>query len=282
MPVSIIVPVKNEEANLRRYLKSLLWADEIFVVDSQSTDKTVEVAEQHGAQVVQFHFNGTYPKKKNWSLENLPFRNEWVLIVDADEEVPKALVKEIAQAIKSTEYDGYDIHFRYFFMGGEIKHCGYADLRVLRLFRHKLGRYEKMPTKAGQNSGDNEAHEHVILQGKMGKLKNSIKHYPYPSIAVWVEKHNRYSTWEADLYEQFLRGGFKEGEKHLDRKKYIKRRLKQVFLRLPFRFVFRFIYAYFFRLGFLDKRQGFVLCFLLMFYDFMAWAKVYEAQATKK
>ena len=276
LPISVILPVKNEEANLRRYMKSLLWADEIFVVDSQSTDRTVEVAESYGAKVIQFHFNGTYPKKKNWSLENLPFRNEWVLIVDADEEVPPALVREIGHAIKSKEIGGYDIHFRYFFMNGEIKHCGYGDVWVLRLLRHKAGRYEKMPTKPGSNSGDNEAHEHVILNGKTGRLTHSIKHYPYPDITTWVEKHNRYSTWEADLYQEFLSGGFREGEKHLDRQKRMKRRLKKIYLRLPFRFAFRFIYAYFIRLGFLDGKQGFVLCFLLMFYDFLSWAKVNE------
>src|SRR5262249_30793695 len=81
-PVSVIVPVKNEAANLRRCLPALCWADEVFVVDSQSSDETIRVAEEFGARVVQFRFNGTYPKKKNWALENLPFRNEWVLIVD--------------------------------------------------------------------------------------------------------------------------------------------------------------------------------------------------------
>src|SRR4051812_11050137 len=87
VPVSVIVPVKNEAENLRRCLPALAWADEVFVVDSQSTDATDLVAREHGARVVQFHFNGTFPKKKNWALDNLPFRNEWALIVDADEVV---------------------------------------------------------------------------------------------------------------------------------------------------------------------------------------------------
>src|SRR6516165_6176312 len=96
VPVSVIVPVKNEAENLRRCLPALQWADEVFVVDSQSSDRTEEVARQHGAQVVQFHFNGTFPKKKNWALEHLRFRNEWVLIVDADEVVIPPLAEEIA------------------------------------------------------------------------------------------------------------------------------------------------------------------------------------------
>ena len=85
VPVSVIVPIKNEAENLPRCLESVRWADEIFVVDSASTDDSPSVAERYGARVVQFNFNGTWPKKKNWALENLPFRNEWVMILDADE-----------------------------------------------------------------------------------------------------------------------------------------------------------------------------------------------------
>ena len=95
----MIVPVKNEAENLERCLPALAWADEVFVVDSQSTDHTADVAARFGAEVVQFHFNGTYPKKKNWALDNLPFRNEWVLIVDADEVVVPELAAEIAERI---------------------------------------------------------------------------------------------------------------------------------------------------------------------------------------
>lgn len=116
LPVSVLVPVKNEVANLERCLSHLQWADEIFVVDSQSTDGTGEKAEQMGAKLVQFHFNGTYPKKKNWSLENLPFRNEWVLIVDADEVIPPQLQREIADTLAAPEVDGYYLHFRYMFL----------------------------------------------------------------------------------------------------------------------------------------------------------------------
>lgn len=84
VPVSILIPIKNEAGNLPRCLASVAWADEIFVVDSQSTDGSQQIAEQHGAKVVQFQFNGIWPKKKNWALENLPFTHEWVFILDAD------------------------------------------------------------------------------------------------------------------------------------------------------------------------------------------------------
>src|SRR5947208_2971788 len=106
-PVSVIVPVKNEAENLKRCLPALAWADEVFVVDSQSHDETAAVAAEHGATVVQFHYDGTYPKKKNWALDNLPFQNHWVLIVDADEVVVPELAQEIARRIKSDEAEGY-------------------------------------------------------------------------------------------------------------------------------------------------------------------------------
>src|SRR4051794_700319 len=107
VPVSVIVPVKDEAENLRRCLPALEWADEVFVVDSQSTDATAAVALELGARVVQFHFNGCFPKKKNWALENLPFRNEWVLIVDADEVVVPELAEEIGRRIATAEADGF-------------------------------------------------------------------------------------------------------------------------------------------------------------------------------
>ena len=151
--MSVIVPVKNEAENLRRCLPALSWADEVFVVDSQSTDETAEVAAEHGATVVQFHFNGTYPKKKNWSLENLPFRNEWVLIVDADEVVIPELAAEIGRRIREDEADGYYLNSQYYFLGRRIRHCGYSECWNLRLFKHRLGRYEKMPDATGGRCG---------------------------------------------------------------------------------------------------------------------------------
>lgn len=272
-PVSVLVPVKNEAENLRRCLPALAWADEVFVVDSQSTDATGQVAAEHGATVVQFQFNGVYPKKKNWALDNLPFRNEWVLIVDADEVVVPELADEIARRIGAGEADGYELNMKYFFLGRRIRHCGYAEAWNLRLFRHRLGRYERMPVRPGDRTGDNEAHEHVELDGRALRLVHELDHHAYPSIAVWVEKHNRYAVWEAAMYERFLREPVPSG---IGPGKQVKRRLKKLYLRLPARPLVRFLYAYVLRLGFLDGRPGLVFCTLLAFYDFLAWANVYE------
>src|SRR3954464_15181517 len=188
--VSVVVPARNEAENLRRCLPALAWADEVFVVDSQSADETAAIAREHGARVVQFQFNGSFPKKKNWALENLSFGNEWVLIVDADEVVVPELAEEIARRTAAGEADGFYLNMKYFFLGRRIRHCGYAEAWNLRLFKHRLGRYEKMPVRAGASTGDNEAHEHVELRGRALRLVHELDHHAYPTIAVWGEKHN--------------------------------------------------------------------------------------------
>jgi hypothetical protein len=152
----------------------------------------------------------------------------------------------------------------------------------MRLFRHTMGRYEKMPVRPGSKTGDNEAHEHVILKGRAGYLKNDMLHYPYPDISTWLEKHDRYSSWEAELYERFLSGDKEKNEKHIGPTQRFKRTLKRVYLRLPLRFIFRFFYAYIWKRGFLDGRPGFILCLLLTFYDFLSWAKVYERRFARQ
>jgi glycosyltransferase involved in cell wall biosynthesis len=271
--VSVIVPVKNEAENLRRCLPVLAWADEVFVVDSQSEDATAEVASQHGARVVQFRFNGSYPKKKNWSLDNLPLRNDWVLIVDADEVVPPELAEEITRRTAADEADGFYLNMKYFFLGRRINHCGYHECWNLRLFKHRLGRYERMPAAPGSAAGDNEAHEHVELRGRVARLDHELDHHAYPTLSAWLAKHDRYASWEAENFERFLREPVPVG---IGAGKRWKRRLKKLYLRLPFRPFVRFIYSYFLRLGFLDGRAGLIFCGLLAYYEFLCGAKRYE------
>jgi glycosyltransferase involved in cell wall biosynthesis len=164
-PISVLIPVKNEEQNIRACLESVKWADEIFVVDSHSEDKTVEIAQEYTDKIIQFHYVPGGPKKKNWSLENLPFAHEWVLIIDADERITPELRDEICDVIQRDETDGYYINRRFIFLGEWIKHCGWYPSWNLRLFKHLLGRYELLGTDEQASIGDNEVHEHVILKG---------------------------------------------------------------------------------------------------------------------
>ena len=148
----------------------------------------------------------------------------------------------------------------------------------LRLFKHRLGRYEKMPDCTGGRTGDNEAHEHVELDGRVHRLENVLEHHAYPTIATWVEKHNRYAIWEAAFSERFLSEPIPKTIGSVQR---FKRRLKKIAWRLPMRPLVRFVYAYFLRLGFLDGKPGLIFCGLLAFYDFLASANRYEQQIAK-
>jgi glycosyltransferase involved in cell wall biosynthesis len=270
VPVSIIVPIKNEAANLPRCLSSVQWADEIFVVDSQSTDDSARIAEQHGARVEQFHFNGVWPKKKNWALENLPFENEWVFILDADEVLPAQAEKEFASAIANAgDIAGYWINRRFYFLGRWLKHAYYPNWN-LRLFRHSLGRYEKL-TNVETDSGDNEVHEHVVVKGPTSRLRCEMDHYAFPSIDVFIEKHNRYSNWEARVAVE-NREGQALAHEHVD----LKRSLKALAKRLPFRPLLRFLYIYVWQKGFLDGREGYYFARLHAMYESLSVAKTYE------
>ncbi|HEX3818367.1 MAG TPA: glycosyltransferase family 2 protein [Chthoniobacterales bacterium] len=270
--VSVLVPIRNEAGNLPRCLASVRWADEIFVVDSASTDGSQRIAEELGARVVQFDFNGTWPKKKNWALENLPFRNEWVFILDADEVLSAEAEEEFRHAIAAAgEIAGYWINRRFMFMGRWLRHAYYPNWN-LRLFRHSLGRYEKL-TDAATESGDNEVHEHVVVRGPTGRLRCEIDHYAFPSVEVFVEKHNRYSNWEARVALDRLvrpKAGLQSARVAQRRK------LKQLSQRLPFRPLLRFLYVYIWQRGFLDGREGYYFARMHGFYEFLSVAKTYE------
>ena len=281
IPVSVLIPAKNEEANLPACLESVARADEVFVVDSKSSDRSVEIAESLGANVVQFDFNGRWPKKKNWSLENLPFRNEWVLIVDCDERIPPELWDEIAVAIQDPQHNGYYLNRRVFFLGKWIRFGGkYPDWN-LRLFKHQKGRYENLNTEEVPNTGDNEVHEHVILKGEVGYLKNDMLHIDFRDIYHWLERHNRYSNWEARVYFNLLNRKDDSGTiganffgDAVQRKRF----LKTVWVRLPFKPMLRFILFYIIRLGFLDGKAGYIYGRLLSQYEYQIGVKLYELQ----
>ena len=282
IPVSVLIPAKNEESNLPACLESVARADEVFVVDSQSEDRSVEISEEYGAQVVQFHFNGRWPKKKNWSLDNLPFKNDWVLIVDCDERITEELWDEIEQAIQKPGYNGYYLNRRVFFLGKWIRFGGkYPDWN-LRLFRHANGRYENLNTEEIRNTGDNEVHEHVIVDtGEVGYLKEDMLHIDFRDLYHWLQRHNRYSNWEARVYYNILNGMAEDGTiganlfgDSVQRKRF----LKKIWVRLPFKPLLRFVLFYFIRLGFLDGQAGYIYGRLLSQYEYQIGVKLFELQ----
>ena len=272
VPVSLIVPCKNEEANIERCLDSVPWVGEAFVIDSQSSDRTVEISKELGAQVVQFDYQGGWPKKKNWALENLPFSNDWVLILDADECLPPEAEEEIRKIVENPDQPnaGYWINRRYFFMGRPLKHAYFPNWN-LRLFKHRLGRYEKI-TENDTDSGDHEIHEHVVAEGTTGKMNAVMDHHAFPTIDSFVEKHNRYSNWEA-----VVESTSKDEASSLQHKGVKgKRLLRRVFRKLPFRPTLRFLYVYIWQKGFLDGWPGYVFARLHAQYEFLSVVKAKE------
>jgi glycosyltransferase involved in cell wall biosynthesis len=275
--VSALVPVRNEAANLAACLASVAWADEVVVVDSRSKDATAELAADLGAKVVQFEYSPGGPKKKNWALRHVNFRNEWILILDADERIPPALAHEIDGVVRDDGRGcaGYYINRRFYFAGRWIRHAGYFPSWNLRLLRRGAGEYEFVPDHTGE-TGDNEVHEHVLLKGRAGWLREPMDHYAYPNIQAFIEKHNRYSTWEARVNPARLTEPANNGPIALHLK--ARRAAKAVARRLPFPEAARFLYHYVLKLGFLDGAAGYVFCRLLAEYEFLIWAKAWEAR----
>jgi len=271
--LSVLIPTKNECRNIVDCLGSVSWCDDLVVVDSGSTDGTQELAGKAGARVIDFQWNGRLPKKKNWALQNVVWKNEWVLILDADERIRPELAKEIRTELKQPKADGYFVNRRFIFLGTWIKHCGYYPSWNLRLFRHLKGRYETLHL-GDTSSGDNEVHEHILLNGTAAHLREDMLHFAYPTIHTWIEKHNRYSNWEAEIEVG--------GESNARTQPAIgnvlsgRRRLRRCSRRLPFRPTMRFLYSYILKRGFLDGRAGYIFCRLLASYEMLNVFKARE------
>lgn len=281
VPISVVVPTLNEERNLPAALTSVDWADEVVVVDSGSTDRTVDIARASHADVVRFAYPGHGPKKKAWALSHLHIRNDWVLLLDADERIPPALRLEIEAAIASGRADGFFIDRELVFMDRTMR-CFRPNWN-LRLFRKGVGAVEDLGLHELAGTGDNEVHEHVTVKGKTAYLRSPLLHADYRGISAWLDRHNRYATWEAHLYRKlreepigvgpvgFLRLGAFER----------KRVLRRVWVRLPLRPVIRFFVWYVVRRGFLDARPGFVFCALMSYYEFIIGAKLRELRSAE-
>jgi len=277
LPISVIVAARNEEKNLPRCLESLRDVGEVYVIDSGSTDATVEIARSFGAKVVQFHYKGGWPKKRQWAMENLPLAFDWVFLVDADEALTPQLAREIRSAIQNQDRDGYYISLRMFFLGCILRH-GDATFWKLSLFRHGKGRFECRLQEQDSSMADMEVHEHVIVNGRTERLKNPLIHHNVESLSRYIQKHDEYSNWESRVLVRTP--GTAELEPALfgtqaQRRRWLKRRL----FALPGSPVLLFLYRYFFRLGFLDGVPGLIYCCFQAVQMFHTKAKIYELKA---
>jgi glycosyltransferase involved in cell wall biosynthesis len=273
--ISFIILTHNEERNICTAIGSVVgWADEIFVLDSYSDDRTVELSRAMGVHVVQRHFDN-FAAQKNWALDHLPLRNEWVFFLDADERVPAGLRGEITEAISGpSDRDGYFVGMKQLFMGSAIAHGGwFPNLRLL-LFKHRLGRYE-----------NRMVHEHLILRGKPGRLRNLLMHEDRKGLHRYFERHNAYSTMEAFEASRYLAAEAKHsslGPSELSGAPASRRALKQwAYRHLPFRPLFKFLWSYGLRGGFLDGAVGFRYCLLQSLYEYQVSLKILELRSDR-
>ena len=265
IPITVILSVKNEELNLPLCLEKLTRFNQIIVVDSGSTDNTVNIALEKGAVIMQFDWNGKFPKKRNWALQNASIVNEWVLFLDADEFVTAAFVDEVAEKIRDEAFNGFTIQFQNYFMGRKLKY-GYG-FKKSALFKKSKGAYEKIDEDLWSNL-DMEVHEHPNIEGNVGVIKSKVVHKDFKNLDHYIAKHNAYSTWEAQRYLQLKQSK----TTHLSLNQKIKYGLLHTGL-LP---ALYFVGTYFLKLGFLDGREGYYLACFKSHYFFQIQTKIYS------
>ncbi len=264
--VSILILTLNEEANLAKCIESCSWSDDIVVFDSMSVDRTLEIAREKGARVLQREFDN-YAAQRNAALTTVPYRHPWVLMVDADERVSPELAVEIDMAIAAagSEVALFRMRRKDYFLGRWLRRSsGYPSWfgRLVRLGRVRVER---------------EVNEEYVTDGRIEHLKGHLHHYPFnKGVAYWFERHNQYSTMEAmaklSLHRDriALRNIFKRDP--IDRR----RALKQLLYYVPLRPLIVFLYLYIVRLGILDGRAGFYFSRMRAAYEMLIDLKVVE------
>ncbi len=263
--ISILILTLNEEINIKDCLDSVAWSDDIVVLDSGSTDKTISLARKKHGRIVKRSFDN-WASHQNWAMKNIKFNHPWVFYLDADERMTPELKDELLSlAANSTRTEvAYFCGRRNFFQGKWIKHA-YPPSHILRFFKPKHVRFERLvnPTP--------------VISGSYGYLRNYFDHYNFSKgLEEWFAKHNRYSSFEASegikaLNTPISLKGFLNSDPY-ERRKF----LKALSFRMPFRPMLKFIYLYFLKRGFLDGTPGLVYCVLQSFYEFMITIKMRE------
>lgn len=268
IPVTVILPVKNEEKKIRHCLQLLKNFHQIMVIDSNSTDNTKQIALEYGAEIFDFSWNGLFPKKRNWALRNLPIKNDWVLFLDADEFITKEFIQELEKSIINSKYNGYWVRYANHFMGKQIK-FGYP-FKKLPLFKVGKGEYEYIQEESWSLL-DMEVHEHPIVEGKVGLFKSHIIHDDYKGLEHYIAKHNQYSTWEANRFINLKTNGSTQLTG--------KQKLKYKLLRAGILSWAYFFGSYFLRLGFLDGKAGYYCAKFKAHYFFQIKVKIEELES---
>ncbi|MER9242383.1 glycosyltransferase family 2 protein [Mesorhizobium sp. M0633] len=268
LPVTVVIPVKNEEHNLPRCLEKLGRFAQIVVVDSDSSDCTREIAATFNARVLEFKWDGHYPKKRNWVLLNYNFETPWVLFLDADEYLDAQFCDALIRALDDPAVVGFWLTYTNHFLGRELRYG--VPQRKLSLFRVGAGVYERIE-ESNWSSLDMEVHEHPVLKGAIGEIRIPINHEDYNGLGKFLTKHVQYAKWEARRYFEIA---LAEPEKFTRRQ------------RLKYKYITRwwfswsyFVYSYVFRLGFMDGQAGFMYAFYKLWYFLSIRRMIYELES---
>jgi glycosyltransferase involved in cell wall biosynthesis len=275
VPITIIVHSLNEEVNIPFVLDNVVgWADQVCVIDSDSSDGTQRIVREKGAELYSRACTREgLVEQRNWALENIPFRNEWVFILDADEWMEPEIKSEVERLIRNDDgtKDGYWCRFKLIFMGKWIKRSSMYPSWSMRLFRHKLVRYEKR-----------DVNSHPLVQpGREGYLQEHIHNEDRRGFSYYIKRLDEFSTLEARAYDKRRRVVGQEAVlvgrlfgTSAERRRF----LKNLFIRLPLRPALLFVYLYFVRMGFLDGRVGFDYAFYKAVCEWAINVKHFESQ----
>jgi glycosyltransferase involved in cell wall biosynthesis len=277
LDLTIAIPVKNEEKNLPDCLKAIGndLAQHIVLLDSGSTDKTKDIANKDGVEVIDFIWDGKFPKKRNWFLRNYPLQTKWILFLDADEYLTEDFKNELREKLSKHDNNkvGYWLNYTIYFMGRKLK--GGYPLKKLALFQVGSGEYERIDENMWSQL-DMEVHEHPILVGDVGTMKSKIDHRDFRGISHYMTKHNEYASWEAYRFIKTVKSV--DSNSDLTWKQKIKYKLMQTPLIGPVYFIGSFFYYG----GWKDGAIGFAFAILKMSYFTQIYCKIIELNSAEK
>lgn len=273
MTISILILTKNEEQDLPGCLESVRWSDDIHVFDSYSEDQTVGIAESYGAKVTQRPFDN-YAAQRNAALSGCAFKNEWILILDADEKIPDELIQPLLEAVNSTSSNvaGFRLRRKDFLFEQWLKHAQLSPYYI-RLIRRGRASYHR------------EINEVLEVEGDVVDLDLAFHHYPFSKgFSHWLKKHDVYSSMEAERWIAENDGTYKFSlKKALFSKDFTERRYHQkgIFYKMPIRPVIKWLYMVIWRRAFLDGRAGITYATLQAIYEYFIVLKTRELSRTK-
>jgi glycosyltransferase involved in cell wall biosynthesis len=259
LPLSVVMITYNEQHNIIKVIKNLRgWAKEIFVVDSYSTDKTVELAKKYGAKVYKKKFKN-FSNQWNFAIKKIPIRTKWVMKIDPDEIVSKVLKKNIAKEISNNEFSGFFLKRYLWFMGGNM----YVKQNVLRIWKHKYCSFSNVLVN-----------EHPVVKGKLKSISGELEHHDSPTIFHWLNKQNLYSSLDAlgNYKDKYLSFEPKIFGNSIERRMW----LKKYFKYFPFKYFLLFIYFWLYLGSWKAGYRGYIWSKLRSFYFFTVILKQKE------